>query len=290
MNDHLDVSNDHVEGTPDGPGGRTIVVTGAASGIGAALVRRLLDADPQTTVIALDLNESTDPRTRFVHCDLSDPASIDAVALPDHIDALANVAGVPGTAPASVVLAVNTLGVRALTLRVLERMITGAAVVNVASLAAHRNTQPPERITELLAAGSRADIDRWVAETGVDGSAAYDTSKRALLDWTVALSAALQPRGIRAASVSPGPTETPILGDFEQSMGVEAISRSAGAVGRHGTAAETAAAIDFLISPDASWVNGIDIPVDGGLSAIRAASVENPLRPVATDSRSSSPV
>ncbi len=36
MNDHLDVSNDHVEGTPDGPGGRTIVVTGAASGIGAA--------------------------------------------------------------------------------------------------------------------------------------------------------------------------------------------------------------------------------------------------------------
>lgn len=290
MNDPLDVSNDHVEGTPDGLGGRTIVVTGAASGIGAALVRRLLDTDPQTTVIALDLRESTDPRARFVHCDLSDPASIAAVALPDHIDALANVAGVPGTAPASVVLAVNTFGIRALTLRVLERMTTGAAVVNVASLAAHRNTQPPERITELLAAESRADIDRWVAETGVDGSAAYDTSKRALVNWTVALSAALQPRGIRAASVSPGPTETPILGDFEQTMGVEAITRSAGAVGRHGTAAETAAAIDFLLSPDASWVNGIDIPVDGGLSAIRAASVENALRPVATDSRSSSPV
>ncbi|RPA64693.1 SDR family oxidoreductase [Gordonia oryzae] len=290
MSDHLDIVNDHVEGTADAPGGRTIVVTGAASGIGAALVRRLLDADPQTTVIALDLRESTDPRARSVHCDLSDPRSIDAVALPDHIDALANVAGVPGTASASVVLAVNTFGVRALTLRVLERMTTGAVVVNVASLAAHRNTQPPERITELLAAESRADIDRWVAQTGVDGSAAYDTSKRALVDWTVALSAALQPRGIRAASVSPGPTETPILGDFEQTMGVEAISRSAGAVGRHGTAAETAAAIDFLLSPDASWVNGIDIPVDGGLSAIRAATVENPLRPVATDSRSSSPV
>lgn len=260
----------------------TIVVTGAASGIGAALVHRLLEVDPRTTVIALDLRDCPDSRVTSMFCDLSDPASIADLDLPPHIDALANVAGVPGTAAATTVLAVNVLGVRALTLRVLERMTDGAAIVNVASLAADRNTQSPDRIAELLRANTVADVDRWVHMTGVDGPAAYDSSKRALVDWTRSVSAALQPRRIRASTVSPGPTDTPILTDFEESMGIDAINRSADAVGRHGTADETAAAIAFLLGAGATWINGVDLPVDGGLSAIRSAVIDDPLRPVAT--------
>ncbi|KAF0967991.1 MULTISPECIES: SDR family oxidoreductase [Gordonia] len=255
---------------------RTVVITGAASGIGLALVNRLLDREPDTRVIAIDIAACPDDRAHSLRCDLSDLAAIAALDLPDHVDALANVAGVPGTAPAETVLAVNTLGLRALTFAVLERM-SGGAVVNVASIAAHRNTLGHDDIVGLLEVRDRDELREWLDRTQLDGPAAYDTSKRAVVDWTIALSASLQARGIRALSVSPGPTETPILTDFEQSMGVDAIARSASMVGRHGTAAESASVIDFLLSPAADWVNGIDVPVEGGLTALRSAALPTPL-------------
>lgn len=256
---------------------RTYVVTGAASGIGLALVERILDREPRAQVVGIDLTACPDPRAQSRICDLSDLDAIAGLPLPDTVDALANVAGVPGTAPAASVLAVNTLGMRALTFRVLERMPAGGAVVNVASIAAHRNTLPAEAIAGLLNVTDRAELDTWLIDHPLEGPAAYDTSKRAVVDWTLSLSAALQPRRIRATSVSPGPTETPILADFEVSMGADAIARSAAHVGRHGTAAESAAAVDFLLSEDAAWINGIDLPVEGGLTATRAALMPAPL-------------
>lgn len=259
------------------PAARTVAVTGAASGIGLALVQRLLDRAPGTRVVAIDIARCPDDRAHSVLTDLSDLEAVAALELPDHIDALANVAGVPGTAPAETVLAVNTLGLRALTFRALERMPAGGAIVNVASIAANRNTLAHDDIVDLLAVRDREELRAWLSRVRIDGPAAYDTSKRAVVDWTVALSASLQPRGIRALSVSPGPTETPILSDFEQSMGAEAIARSASMVGRHGTATESASVIDFLLGPDAAWVNGIDVPVEGGLTALRATAIPLPL-------------
>ncbi|GAA3044785.1 coniferyl-alcohol dehydrogenase [Gordonia defluvii] len=250
----------------------TIIVTGGASGIGLAVVGRILDADPSTTVLALDLADCPDRRAHSLHCDLADLDAIAALELPAHVDGLANVAAVPGTAPAAKVLAVNAVGLHALTFRVLERMRAGAAIVNVASVAAHRNTAPADQVARLAMARTDADRAQWLADNPIGGPAAYDTSKRALLEWTVALSAALQPRDIRVVSVSPGPTETPILVDFTASMGAEAMARSAATVGRHGRAAESAAAVAFLLSKDASWINGVDIPVEGGLLAARAAA------------------
>ena len=250
----------------------TYVISGAASGIGLALVTRLLQSRNDLRLISIDLTECPDPRVHSLRCDLSDLDAIASLDLPDHIDGLANVAGVPGTAPAELVLAVNTLGPRALTAKALGSMDTGASVVNVSSIAAHRNTLPSNAIDELLAVTDRTGLSGWLTRHRLDGPAAYDTSKRALTDWTVLLSADLLARGIRVNSVSPGPTETPILSDFEESMGIDAITRSAGAVGRHGTAAESAAAVEFLLSDDASWVNGVDIPVEGGLTALRTAA------------------
>lgn len=256
---------------------RTVVITGAASGIGLALVRRILDREPDTRLIAVDIADCPDERADSLLCDLSDLEAIAALDLPDAIDALANVAGVPGTAPAETVLAVNTLGLRALTFRALERMPAGGAIVNVASIAANRNTVAHDDIIGLLEVRDREELRSWISRVRIEGPAAYDASKRAVVDWTVALSASLQPRGIRALSVSPGPTETPILSDFEQSMGAEAIARSASMVGRHGTATESASVIDFLLGPDAAWVNGIDVPVEGGLTALRATAIPLPL-------------
>jgi NAD(P)-dependent dehydrogenase (short-subunit alcohol dehydrogenase family) len=253
----------------------TLLVTGAASGIGLALVRRALQAG--IDVWAVDRNQCPESEATTVLCDLSDPGEIAALELPRSIDMLANVAGVPGTAPPELVLAVNTLGMRLLTSRCLDTMARGARIVNVASVAAHRNTVELPDIATLLGVGGREDIVAWLAAHPLDGPAAYDTSKRAVLEWTSSLAAHLIPRGIGVVSVSPGPTETPILTDFTASMGAASIKRSEAAVGRHGSADEIAAVVEFFLSPAASWTNGIDVPVEGGLFATRAALLPNPL-------------
>lgn len=252
-----------------------LVVTGAASGIGLALVRRALRAGTQ--VWAVDRNPCPESEAVSVLCDLSDPGQIAALELPGTIDMLANVAGVPGTAPPELVLAVNTLGMRLLTTRCLEAMPRGARIVNIASVAAHRNTLELPDIAALLEVTNRADLEAWLVAHPLGGPAAYDTSKRAVLEWTSSLAAHLIPRGVGVVSVSPGPTETPILADFTTSMGAASIGRSAAAVGRHGTADEIAAVVEFFLSPAASWTNGIDVPVEGGLFATRAALLPNPL-------------
>ncbi|SNS96760.1 SDR family oxidoreductase [Rhodococcoides kyotonense] len=254
----------------------TLVVTGAASGIGLALVRRALGAGIE--VWAVDRNACPEPAAKTVLCDLSDPDEIATLELPRHIDMLACVAGVPGTAPPELVLAVNTLGMRLLTGRCLGAMASGARIVNVASVAAHRNTVALPDIATLLSVTDKPNLDTWLAEHPLDGPAAYDTSKRAVLEWTSSLAAHLIPRGIGVVSVSPGPTETPILTDFTESMGAESIDRSAAAVGRHGTADEIAAVVHFFLSPAASWTNGIDIPVEGGLLATRSALLSDALK------------
>ena len=259
---------------------KTAVVTGASSGIGLALVRRLLKQG-DIEVIAVDRVACPEAGAATEICDLSDSAAVAAISLPPVIDVLANVAGVPGTADAETVLAVNTLGMRTLTARALAHMTGGGRIVNVASVAAHRNTLPVEQIKTLLEVGDRGELADWLEQHPLTGPAAYDTSKRAVLEWTTSLAAALIDRDIKVVSVSPGPTHTPILADFETSMGTDAMIRSKTAVGRHATADEVAAVVEFFLSPGASWVNGIDILVEGGLTATRSALLADPLKGLA---------
>jgi NAD(P)-dependent dehydrogenase (short-subunit alcohol dehydrogenase family) len=251
---------------------RTALVTGAAAGIGAALARTL--AGSGDTVVGLDRIPCDIPDVEGLVCDLADADAVDAAiaALPGQVDAVASVAGIPGTHAPARVLAVNLLAPRRLIAGVLPRMPPGGAVVTVASVAAYRNVVPPAGITALLAARTSGDIDAWLGEYPLTGSQAYDTSKHALVRWTQLLAAELLPSGIRAISVSPGPVETGILADFAATMGQAAIDRSAAMVGRHARPDEIAAVISFALSSGASWVNGIDIPVEGGLFAARAAA------------------
>lgn len=245
-----------------------VVVTGAASGIGAALMETLRDQGRD--VIGLDQTAGDGILT----CDLSDPASIKQAVeqLPDRLGGLANVAGVPGTAPPETVLRVNVLGPKLLTDALSPLLTETSAVVNLASVAAHRNTQPPEAVEALIAASTPADLAAWVTSHSLDGPAAYDTSKRVIVDWTLRLAAGLLGSRVRALSVSPGPVETSILDDFTTSMGQDSMDRSIATVGRHGRPAEIASVVGFALSPEASWLNGIDIPVEGGLTAARASA------------------
>ena len=243
--------------------GRTVVVTGAASGIGAAVMARAKEEGAR--VIGLDRRASGE----ILPVDLADEASIEAAvaALPERIDALCNVAGVPGTLPAATVLAVNFLGLRHLT-ELLRARLVGGAVVNVASTAGGQWQSVIAEIDELLATSSIASgLERYAA--AAPPMPAYNYSKAALIVWTMRTAWEWRQEGPRINCVSPGAVETPILEDFHVTMGpvLGAISKL---VGRDGQPEDIAPGICFLASSAAGWINGVELIADGGFSAAMA--------------------
>ncbi|WP_037357480.1 SDR family oxidoreductase [Amycolatopsis orientalis] len=244
-----------------------VLVTGAASGIGAALAARLVrDGRP---VIGLDRADAVPAGVEPLRCDLADPGSIDAAiqALPPRLGGIAHVAGVPGTAPAATVLAVNWLAPRKLT-AALAPSLRDSAIVSIASLAGH-HPDYTDQIDELAELDDDA-LQSWAVQEGLTGPSAYDLSKKLLIRYGKVLAARLLPQGVRSNTISPGPVETPILSDFQASMN-GSVERSENLVGRHARDEEIAAPAAFLLSPDASWINGVDLIADGGLIAARTA-------------------
>jgi NAD(P)-dependent dehydrogenase (short-subunit alcohol dehydrogenase family) len=248
--------------------GKTIVVTGCCSGIGAdvAKLARLSGA----RVIGIDRNDPTLSLDGFVKADLGDPAAIDAAVaqLPQRIDALANIAGVPGTAPADLVARVNYLGLRHLTHALLPRMPEGGAVVNISSIL---GTEWPARIAlhrELAATGGFAEGAQWLRDHPVPQDTCYQYFKEALIVWTLTQSQKLfLSHGVRMNCVAPGPVFTPILGDFVRMLGQERVQKDAHRMKRPAFADEVAPVVAFLCSDASRWVSGINLPVDGGLAS-----------------------
>src|SRR4051812_34457324 len=113
---------------------KTIVITGACSGIGAETAR--LARTRGATVIGIDRNTPGLTLDGFIQADLGTIEGIDAAVaqLPTRVDALCNIAGVAGPSPGKLVARVNYLGLRHLTERVLERMPTGGSIANIAAI------------------------------------------------------------------------------------------------------------------------------------------------------------
>ena len=128
-----------------------ILLTGGASGVGAATVRQLLDRGHRLT--SLDVKQAGNDGVDERLCDLSDPAAIDAAVagLDGPYDALLNIAGVPGTVGADLTMQVNFFGLRHLTERLWDRLADGASIVNVASIAGNNWRKRRGYLGELLA-------------------------------------------------------------------------------------------------------------------------------------------
>lgn len=235
----------------------TALVTGGARGIGraiaAALARRgsaVYIADVQTP-IAPDRPTGTSPI--FLHADVTDPASIDALF--DTIDEqtggvelLVNNAGILH----SQVLSEVTREDWARTLRInLEGMFF---VAQRAAAAMRRRGR-----------GSIVNIASTSAFVSSPGQSVYEISKAGVVALTRALALELMPAGIRVNAVAPGLIDTDLTrAHFGTVAQLEARAREKVPLGRAGTADEVADAVLFLTSSDAAYITGQTLVVDGG--------------------------
>lgn len=240
--------------------GKVAVVTGGASGIGAATVRlfhqcgaRVVIADRDAAAgeaLAAELEEA-----RFVATDVADYDSVAALMASardwaGRIDILCNNAGTGSLSPIADlpvedwrrVLAVNLDGVFHGCKAVIPVMRAqgGGAIVNTAS-----------------ASGLAGDF----------GFAAYNAAKAGVINLTRTAAIDHARDGIRVNAVCPGPVDTPILAGIAAIPGLRAQWDACVPMGRFAQAAEIAKVIAFLASEAASYVTGIALPVDGGLTA-----------------------
>ncbi|MEL6556627.1 MAG: glucose 1-dehydrogenase [Bacteroidota bacterium] len=111
-----------------------------------------------------------------------------------------------------------------------------------------------------------------VNQKGFEGAGVYSASKAALRSATRVLASELSSKNIRTVSVAPGPIETPIYG--KMGMPEEVVNEMGSSFAqsvplkRFGNSAEIAKTVLFLASEDASFINGAEVPVDGGLSQV----------------------
>jgi NAD(P)-dependent dehydrogenase (short-subunit alcohol dehydrogenase family) len=232
--------------------GRVALVTGGASGIGAATVALLRERG--ATVVAVDI-QAGDGVERL---DVTDEPAVDAlvddvVRRHGRLDLAANVAGTSGVyAP---VVDATTADWRA----TMAVNLDGVFLCVRAELRAMRAT----------GRGSIVNVASSAGRMGVPGLAAYSASKHGVLGLTKSAALEVAPDGIRVNAVCPGSIRTPMLRGFvggDEDL-LERMGRRA-PMGRLGEPAEVAEAIVWLLSDAAGFVTGNALSPDGGVAAI----------------------
>jgi NAD(P)-dependent dehydrogenase (short-subunit alcohol dehydrogenase family) len=257
--------------------GKTIVITGAASGIGRRTAE--LAGSLGANIISVDIVNTNDPVGQFIKADVSTKSGVDQLVerLPSGIDALCNVAGLSGKTGAVPTLSVNFYGLRALSEAVVPKLREGASVVNIASIAGYGWRANLERAKAMIGIEGFPNVAKVVADHGVKDEECYPVSKELLILWSMraAQQKLFKSRDIRVNAVSPGPVETPILKQFREVLGDARVNSDIDRVGRAGRSEDIAPVALFLCSDAARWINGANIPVDGGLEASVNAEVLN---------------
>lgn len=246
--------------------GPTIMITGAANGIGAAIATRFAEQGKQLVLIDRDARGQelagglgAIAPTIFIQCDLRRPEEV-AIAVASGIshfgrlDTLVNNAGITLPKALAETRPEDWDDVQAINLR-----------------AAYLTTRAA---TEALAAtgnGSIVNISSYHSGATIENFAAYASSKAGVLGLTKSSALELAPRGIRVNAVSPGVVHTAMVDawlDTVQDRDAALSSMLAKQpLGRLGKAEEIASAVAFLASAEAAYITGTNLLVDGGVSA-----------------------
>lgn len=248
--------------------GKRVVVAGCFSGMGEATARELVNLGAE--VHGVDIRESPVPMASFNRVDLRDPASIDAAiaAIGGEIDCLFNCAGLPQTFPAIDVIKVNYIGMRYWTEQWLPKIRKGGAIAVITSTAGAGHMMRAALHEEALAITDFAEASAWVEARLDTLGDSYTYSKEISTRWTMVASQEFIHRGVRINCICPGPTQTPMMNDFEKVVGgADAMDVYTQPINRRSTPAEQAYPLIFLNSDAASYINGHVLNVDGGFVA-----------------------
>ncbi len=240
--------------------GLVAIVTGGASGIGAAIAERLHADGAQIAVLDRDTAGAGAAFAAFT-ADVSDRASVDAAVAAvaeefGRIDIVVNNAGIGAQGD----IAANDDDEWA---RVLSINVTGIARVTAAAL-------PWLRESPAAAVCNTASI---ASTTGLPQRALYSASKGAVSALTRAMATDHLREGIRVNAVNPGTADTPwvqrLLDSAADPDAERAALESRQPHGRLVSAAEVAAAVAYLVSPAAGSTTGTFLEVDGGMAQLR---------------------
>jgi NAD(P)-dependent dehydrogenase (short-subunit alcohol dehydrogenase family) len=244
--------------------GKVAVVTGGSSGLGLATARRFVEEGAFVYITGrrqaeLDKAASLIGRSvAAVQADVSNLADLDRLyarlsSEKGKIDILFAAAGIAHPQPLAETteegfdrtFAINARGLVFTVKKALPLLNDGAAIIVVSSVAATR---------------------------GIPGFTAYSATKAAVRSFVRTWTAELKDRRIRVNAISLGPVDTPIFEDMAPTKeGADQVrARFAASVpfGRLGRPEEIASAALFLASDEASFIAGVDLPVDGGMTAI----------------------
>ena len=246
-------------------GSRTIVSGGGGAGMGAAVVRHLVDLGAEVHV--LDLKDPPIDVASHQSVDLRDPeATARAVEkIGGTVDALFNCAGLAGSLnPDLDVMLVNLVGMRHVANLVAERMQPGAAIASISSTAGAGYLGNIGKWMPLVTTPDFEAAKDWCETHPEEIDGGYGPSKEAIIVWTLWASHAFAGKGIRVNCISPGPTDTPMMADFETAYGKDFMDNFPVPLGRHATPDEQAWPLIFLNSKLASYMTGENLIADGG--------------------------
>jgi 3-oxoacyl-[acyl-carrier protein] reductase len=240
--------------------GQTALVTGASGGIGGAIARALHARGAQVMVagtrrealstLANELGE----HTHIGLADLIDPAAADRLVKDAE------------TAMGRIDILVNNAGITrdALALRMDEE--SWRAVIEVNLTAAFRLTRAALRGMLRRRHGRVIGVTSVVAVTGNAGQANYAAAKAAMIGMSKSIAAEIAERGITVNCIAPGAITTAMT----EKLTAEQRARLLGAIpaGRFGAPEDVAAAVIFLASPEAGYVTGQTLHVNGGMAMV----------------------
>lgn len=247
--------------------GKRVVVTGAASGMGAACASALTELGAE--VHAVDINRGEVDVAGFHVCDLGDASAIEATvaAIGGPVHSLFNCAGLPTTAPGQKVMLVNFVGHRHLTESIVPLMPPGSSIGFISSAAGMGWMMKMGELMGLLTTEGFDAGKAWCEENdALVGDNGYGLSKEAINAYVAYRGFQLAPDGIRVNGIMPGPTDTPMMPSFVESMGEDFFESFPKPVGRNSTPEEQAWPLIMLNSPRSSYVTASTLMTDGGFS------------------------